>query len=124
MSSKSWNEKPGAMPTLVVGMSCFPVFTHMPTTSVDMAPKTWAWHPAFRASQESGHVPVGQLDLVDPEDPLFPTANAERILSVFVEPHCSHLCFTLVSAFSKNSVTCPHSLQRYSNNGMTFSSLC
>ena len=28
----------GAMPTLVVGMSCFPAFPYMPTTSVGMAP--------------------------------------------------------------------------------------
>ena len=28
----------GAMPTLVVGMFCFPVFPYMPTTSVGMAP--------------------------------------------------------------------------------------
>jgi hypothetical protein len=28
----------GAMPALVVGISCFPVFPYMPTTSVGMAP--------------------------------------------------------------------------------------
>ena len=35
----------GAMPTLVVGMSCFPVFPYMPTTSVGMAPIGTHRHP-------------------------------------------------------------------------------
>ena len=41
----------GAMPTLVVGMSCFPVFPYMPTTSVGMAPSLMHWRDASATPQ-------------------------------------------------------------------------
>jgi len=64
------------------------------------------------------HVPVEQLELL--LDPLLlcPTAKEEKIFSVWVEPHFSHLCGPLASDFSRKTVTCPHFLHWYSYSGI------
>jgi len=67
----------------------------------------------------SGHVPVGQEEPPADELPCDALAlNVEKTFSRFPPPHCSHACRALLSAFSRNSVTCPHLVHRYSNNGI------
>jgi hypothetical protein len=64
-------------------------------------------------AQESGQVPVGQLEL--PEEPSPERAEkVEKIFSVLAEPHFSQVCFPRLSAFSRKDVTCPHSRHWYS----------
>lgn len=67
--------------------------------------------------QESRHVPVGQLDVLEEELPDF-AANVEKTFFVAFEPHFSQAWAFRLSGFSRNAVTCPHFLQRYSKIGM------
>lgn len=63
-------------------------------------------------------MPVGQLAPDEPADPPAFAENVEKTFSVRPEPHFSHACFFLLPAFSRNDVTCPHALHRYSKIGM------
>jgi len=63
--------------------------------------------------QGSGQVPVGQLEATD-EEPPDCAANVEKTFSVAFDPHSSHACALRLFSFSRNEVTCPHSLHRYS----------
>ena len=65
-----------------------------------------------------GHVPVAQLEALE-EAPLL-AENVENIFSVAFEPHFSQPCDCRLPGFSRNDVTCPHFLQRYSKIGMVF----
>lgn len=69
--------------------------------------------------QLSGQVPVGQVPVEQVpveqlelllELLLCPTAKEEKIFSVRVDPHFSHLCGPFASDFSRKTVICPHFL--------------
>lgn len=59
----------------------------------------------FPLAYVSGHVPVGQLELLEEEDVPASTANVEKIFSVALELHFSHGCLFLDPAFSRKAVT-------------------
>ncbi|MDY6914137.1 MAG: hypothetical protein SVT52_06765 [Planctomycetota bacterium] len=46
--------------------------------------------PILTVDYASGHVPVGQLELLDEEPPDF-AANVEKTFSVFFDPHFSQV---------------------------------
>lgn len=57
---------------------------------------------------------MGQEELLE-ELPLETLAlNTENTFSTARLPHFSHACFLLLPGSSKNSLTCPHFLHRYS----------
>lgn len=68
-------------------------------------------------SYESGHVPVGHVELSEDKPPDL-TANEERSLSVSSDPHFSHVCVSSLLHFCRKEVTCPHFLHRYSTIGI------